>query len=225
MLSRIRLPLALVLFAVLVLGAAACDDDEDSGDKGSAKTEQATAVGDAGQQKNGSMPDYAGAVATPPKPAPPLALEDSNGEPFDISEHRGKVVLVTWLYVNCPDICPLMVSNLKVAQTKLGDKAKDLVIVAVSTDPERDKPKAVNKFLAARGMSGRMQYLVGREGELGRAWKNWGIVAEPAAANPELIEHSSPIYGISASGKITTLYPANFKPDQIVRDVPLLAQQ
>jgi protein SCO1/2 len=201
------------------VGAAACGVvDDNKNQAGPAPTES--------DQKNGSgMPDYDGAVATPPKQAPALALEDSTGKPFDISEHRGKVVLVTWLYVNCPDICPLMVSNLKVAQTKLGDKAKDLEIVAVSTDPERDTPKAVNKFLGARGMQGRMQYLVGEENALHRTWKTWGIVAEPAAANPELIEHSSPIYGISASGKITTLYPANFKPDQIVHDVPLLAEQ
>jgi hypothetical protein len=56
-------------------------------------------------------------------------------------------------------------------------------------------------------------------------WRTWGVTAEPAAANPELIEHWSATYGISASGRITTLYPANFKPDQIVHDVPLLAQQ
>jgi protein SCO1/2 len=221
---HLRLPLALVLATLALAGLAACGgDDDDSGEK-SASEPNAKNVSGSGEKKNG-MPDYAGAVATPPKPAPPLELKDSNGKPFDISKYRGKAVLVTWLYVKCPDICPLIVSNLKVAQTKLGDKAKDVVIVAVSTDPERDTPKAVNKFIDARGMSGRMQYLVGAEGELGRAWKNWGIVAEPAAANPELIEHSSPIYGISASGKITTLYPANFKPDQIVHDVPLLAQQ
>jgi protein SCO1/2 len=214
---RLHLPLAILLAVLLAAVATACNDD-DSGDA-------ATKKPPAGEVKATSMPDYDGAVATPPKNAPALALEDSTGKPFDISEHRGKAVLVTWLYVNCPDVCPLMVSNFKVALTKLGAKAKDVVIVAVSTDPERDTPKAVNKFLEARGMDGRMQYLVGDKRALGSAWKNWGIVAEPAAANPELIEHSSPIYGVSASGKITTLYPANFKPDQLVHDVPLLAQQ
>ena len=215
------MPFVLVLCVVAATALVACGGD-DGDDGGGSKSNQATAAAD---KKDGSMPDYAGAVATPPKQAPPLELKDSTGETFDISKHRGKVVLLTWLYVNCPDICPLIVSNLKTAQTKLGDKAKDLVIVAVSTDPERDTPKAVNKFIDARGMKGRMQYLVGDESELGATWKNWGIVAEPAAANPELIEHSSPIYGISASGKITTLYPANFKPDQVVHDVPILAQQ
>ncbi len=219
---RVHLPLAIVLAAVLAATAAACDDD--SGDDSGKQQSNSTEVSSDGKKASG-MSDYAGATATPPKAAPALTLEDSTGKTFDISEHRGKVVLVTWLYVNCPDICPLIVSNLKVAQTKLGDKAKNLKIVAVSTDPERDTPKAVNKFLAGRGMTGRMQYLVGDESSLGRVWKTWGIVAEPAAANPELIEHSSPIYGISASGKITTLYPANFKPEQIVNDVPLLAEQ
>ena len=218
--QRLHLPLAIALAFVLAATAAACNDDDDSGNQQSSATE----VG-SGDKKASGMPDYEGAVAQPPKAAPGLRLRDSTGKPFDISEHRGKVVLLTWLYANCPDICPTMVSNLKVAQAKLGDRAKDLKIVAVSTDPERDTPKAVNKFLSARGMTGRMQYLVGDEGTLGRIWKTWGIVAEPAAANPELIEHSSPIYGISASGRITTLYPANFKPDQIVNDVPLLAEQ
>ena len=220
---RVHLPLALALAIVLAATAAACGgDDDDAGDKGKQQTTSAPA---SGENKSASMPDYDGAVATPPKAAPALSLEDSTGERFDISEHRGKVVLVTWLYVNCPDICPLIVSNLKAAQTKLGAQAENLKIVAVSTDPERDTPKAVNKFLAAREMTDRMQYLVGDERALGKVWKTWGIVAEPAAANPELIEHSSPIYGISASGKITTLYPANFKPEQIVHDVPLLAEQ
>ena len=206
---------ALALVIALIIAAAGCGGDDDDADSGKTK---------AAAEKS-STPDYAGAVATPPKAAPPLTLDDSTGKPFDISEHRGKVVLVTWLYVNCPDVCPLIASNLKIAKTKLGAKGKDLRIVAVSTDPKRDTPKAVNKFLKERGVTGTMQYLVGSKRDLGLTWKNWGIVAEPAAANPELIEHSSPIYGISASGKITTLYPANFKPDQIVHDVPLLSEQ
>ena len=217
---RVHLPVAILLVLALAATAAACDDDSNDSDRSPSSGQLSD-----GEKKQDGMPDYDGAVASPPKPAPELALEDSTGKAFDISEHRGKVVLVTWLYVKCPDVCPLIVSNLKVVQNKLGDDAENLKIVAVSTDPERDTPKAVNRFLAARGMSGRMQYLVGDERSLGSTWKTWGIVAEPAAANPELIEHSSPIYGISASGKITTLYPANFKPEQIVHDVPLLAEQ
>ena len=193
----LRLAVAFALAAALATGATACDDDD--GDGGGAEKQAAAPA------KSASMPDYAGAVAQPPKPAPPLRLEDSTGKAFDIAEHRGKVVMLTWLYVNCPDVCPLIVSNLKVARSKLGARARDVVMVAVSTDPKRDTPKAVNKFLAARGAQDDMHYLVGSRRELEATWKTWGIVAEPAAANPAMIEHASSIYGISVSAKIPTL--------------------
>ena len=45
-----------------------------------------------------------------------------------------------------------------------------------------------------------------------------------AEAGRDLVEHSALIYGIAADGKVTTLYPANFDPSQIVHDVPLLEQ-
>jgi hypothetical protein len=56
-------------------------------------------------------------------------------------------------------------------------------------------------------------------------WSDWNIVAksDPSRKNPDAVEHSALIYGISGSGEITTLYPSNFKPSEIVHDVPLLA--
>src|SRR6478735_8916291 len=46
---------------------------------------------------------------------------------------------------------------------------------------------------------------------LGRVWKDWNIVAKPAKAGRDLVEHSALIYGIGADGKVMTLYAANFK--------------
>ena len=39
------------------------------------------------------------------------------GEQVNIASYRGKAVLVTFLYTNCPDVCPLIASNLRVART------------------------------------------------------------------------------------------------------------
>ncbi|HMC06548.1 MAG TPA: SCO family protein [Solirubrobacterales bacterium] len=168
---------------------------------------------------------YAGAVATPAKPAPPLKLKNSLGQPVNLQHYRGKAVLVTFIYDHCPDVCPLIVSNLHTAQNELGPEAKKLQIVAVSVDPKGDTPKTVKAFLAAHQMTGRMQYLIGSRPQLENVWSDWGIVskASPSAKNPDAVEHSAEILGISGSGKITTLYPANFKPAQVVHDVPKLA--
>jgi protein SCO1/2 len=168
---------------------------------------------------------FSGAETKPATPAPPLKLTDSVGRPVDLSEYHGKAVLLTFIYSHCPDICPLIVSHLKTAQAELGPNAKDMQIVAVSTDPRGDTPQTVAKFLNDHGMTGKMEYLIGNRDELGHVWKTWNIVARPEKANPDLVEHSALIYGVGANGKITTLYPANFKPAQIVHDVPLLEQQ
>jgi protein SCO1 len=168
---------------------------------------------------------YAGATANPSKPAPALQLEDSLGKQVNIDDYRGKAVLVTFLYAHCPDVCPLIVSNLRAAQNELGAQAKDMQIIAVSTDPKGDTAKTVNAFLKDRQMTGRMQYLIGSRPALEQVWHNWNIVAksDPSRKDPDAVEHSALIYGISGSGKITTLYPSNFKPQQIVHDVPKLA--
>ena len=168
---------------------------------------------------------FNGAEATPPKPAPPLRLVDSTGKPFDMASTRGKVVLVTFLYVHCPDVCPLIAGNLHTALTKLGPRAKDVKLVAVSTDPKGDKPKAVNDFLAKHQLKGEMRYLLGSKSQLRDVWKTWGIVAKPDPSAPGRVGHSSLTYGISASGKITTLYAANAGAAQYAHDVPLLAKQ
>jgi protein SCO1/2 len=168
---------------------------------------------------------FAGAEASPPKPAAPLELDNSLGEPVNLREYQGKAVLVTFIYTHCPDVCPLIVSHLKTAQAMLGPKADKLQIVAVSTDPRGDNPKTVAAFLHDHGMTGRMQYLIGNKAELGHVWKEWNIVSHPAKAGRDLVEHSALVYGIGADGKITTLYPANFSPSEIAHDVPLLEQQ
>jgi protein SCO1/2 len=205
--SHTALALLLVLMAA-VIALAGC------GSSSSASDSAATAHS-----------RYSGGEATPPKPAPPLELHDSLGHLVNLDEYRGKAVLVTFIYTHCPDVCPLIVSHLKTAQSLLGPKAKDMQIIAVSTDPRGDNPRTVAAFLRSHGMTGRMEYLIGDRAELGRVWKDWNIVAHPAKSGRDLVEHSALIYGIGADGKITSLYPANFDPSQIVHDVPLLAQE
>jgi protein SCO1/2 len=173
-----------------------------------------------------SNADYSGATATHPQPAPPLKLDNSLGQPVNIADYRGKAVIVLFIYDHCPDVCPLMVSNLHAAQNQMSpSERKQLQIIAVSVDPKGDTPQTVNKFLADHQMTGRMQYLIGSRPQLENVWSTWGVTAksDPSRKSPDLVEHSAQVYGISGSGKITTLYPANFKPEQIVHDVPILA--
>jgi protein SCO1/2 len=170
--------------------------------------------------------DYkAEAELKPPAQAPPLALRNYLGKSVNLDAYRGKAALVTFIYTHCPDVCPLITSNLRVAQNLMGPEvASKVQIIAVSVDSRGDTKKTVTRFLAQHEMTGRMQYLIGSTPELARVWKAWGVGSQRDAKQPDLVEHSGLIFGISASGKRTTLYSASFKPADIAHDVPLLAK-
>ena len=167
--------------------------------------------------------DAAG-VLSPVEMAPPLALRNYLGQSVDIASYRGKAVLVTFIYTHCPDICPLITANLRVAENLLGTKGDSKVqIIAVSVDPKGDTPKAIAGFLARHEMTGRMQYLVGSAPELAKVWKAWGVGSERDASKPQFVNHSGLVYGVTGTGKRLTIYASNFLPSDIAHDVPLLA--
>ena len=167
---------------------------------------------------------YSGSLAEPAAPEPPLQLRNYKGERVNIDQYKGKAVLVTFLYTKCPDVCPLIASNIGVALNEMGPaKASKVQVIAVSVDPRGDTPKAVASFLQRHGVAGRIQYLIGSAHELGQVWKAWGVGAQADAEQPQLVNHSGLVYGISAQGKVTTLYAASFTPKEIVHDAPLLA--
>jgi protein SCO1/2 len=167
---------------------------------------------------------FSGSLVSPAAPESPLLLHNYKSERVNIEQYRGKAVLVTFLYTKCPDVCPIIASNLGVALNLMGSaKASRVQVIAVSVDPRGDTPKAVEVFLKRHGVSGRMQYLIGSTRELARAWKAWHVGSERDAQQPQLVNHSGLVWGVSASGKITTLYAASFTPQEIVHDAPLLA--
>jgi protein SCO1/2 len=200
--------------AVAALTLAACGSASSPGTTGAPKG-----------QAPAKLAKFAGTRAIPRKSAPPLVLRDYRGRLVNLRQFRGKAVFVTFIYTHCPDVCPLIVGHLHAALAKLGPEAKKVQIIAVSTDPRGDTPTTVTTFLREHQMLGRMEYLLGSERTLEHVWADWSIIAKPAPTGRDLVEHSALIYGISASGERTTLYPASFAPEQIVHDAPILASQ
>jgi protein SCO1/2 len=170
--------------------------------------------------------NYQGLVVSPRQPAPPLStLRNYDGSSFDLAADRGKAVFVTFLYSHCPDVCPLMASQLHAAYGRMTPALrKQVAIVAVSVDPHGDSARAVADFVRSHQLRGEARYLIGSPKGLASVWEAWKVGSQKDTSNPKLVNHSALIYGISASGQLTTIYPANFLPSQIVHDVtPLLA--
>jgi protein SCO1/2 len=170
---------------------------------------------------------FAGSSITPPTPAPALdTLSNYDGTPFNLAAQRGKAVFITFLYTHCPDVCPLIAANLHNAYARMTPAMrKHVAIVSVSVDPHGDSAGSVASFMHAHQLSGEASYLIGAPKKLAAVWSAWHVGSEKDTSRPELVNHSSLIYGISATGRIYTIYPANFEPSQIVHDVtPLLSR-
>jgi protein SCO1/2 len=166
---------------------------------------------------------YLGTLALPAKQAPALDLRNYLGRPVTLAEYRGRVVLVTFLYTHCPDVCPLITSKLRVVLKLLRSRVSQTQVIAISVDPRGDTPGAVASFLQSHDMLGRMQYLIGSPAQLARTWAAWSVGSTRDVGQPDRVAHSALVYGISASGRLLTIYPSSFEPSEIVHDVPKLA--
>ncbi len=188
---------------------------------GSSSSSKQPLPGNAGSAKSAS---FAGLTLTPPEPAPPLStLRNYDGTSFNLAGDRGKAVFVTFLYSHCPDVCPLIAAQLHNTYAKMAPAMRrQVAIVVVSVDPHGDTAHAVARFMRTHQLAGEGRYLIGPAPQLAPVWKAWNVGSERDVSRPELVNHSALIYGISAKGRIYTVYAANFQPQQIIHDVPPL---
>lgn len=164
-----------------------------------------------------------GLVLRPREPAPALVLHNYTGpRPVSLAQFRGRAVLVTFVYTHCPDVCPLIISNLATAQRELGARARHLQILAVTVDPRRDTPAVIGPYLRARDAAGRMDYLLGSRAALRRIYRAWKVSVQ-FGHDAQVNGHSAIVYGITASGRLAVVYPSTVSAAQLVHDVPLLA--
>jgi protein SCO1/2 len=166
---------------------------------------------------------FEGGIISPRREAPPLRLSDVDGRTVDIRDLRGHPVLVTFVYASCPDVCPLIMENLRRVRRMAGSEGERMRVVAVSVDPAGDTAPVVRSFLAAHRVEGFVDYLIGTRPQLEAVWSDWQVATAVPRDDPELIEHSALIYGVTASGELATAYPLGFEPAAIARDLPLLA--
>src|ERR1700722_13315953 len=82
-------------------------------------------------------------------PVPEFALTDQNGQRVALSQLKGKVVPVTFIYTRCPlpNYCVRLSNNLGLLQKRFKDRlGSDLVLLTVIIDPVHDQPDALADY-------------------------------------------------------------------------------
>lgn len=155
-------------------------------------------------------------------PAPDFTLTDGRtAAPVALSSLRGKVVVLSFLYTRCPDICPLTAEHFRVTQEGLGDDADDVVFIAVSTDPAHDTPPAVQAFSDDHRLSENWHYLIGSRAQLATVWSAYGIVATPDPDAPT-ITHTDAVYLIDRQGRERILLRTDALDESLLHDLKIL---
>ena len=92
---------------------------------------------------------YRGGLVTPPLPKPGFVLTDTSGAAFDFRQKtEGYVTLLFFGYTYCPDQCPMHMANLSAALKRLpAGMANQVKLVFVTTDPARDSPPVLRRWL------------------------------------------------------------------------------
>jgi protein SCO1 len=121
----------------------------------------------------------AATVLDQPFEKPDLVLTDTHGKKYDLrKETKGRPTLIYFGYTHCPDICPLTMNNIAVAKKALPKAEQDkLRVVFVTTDPDRDTPAELGKWL--KGIDPQFIGLTGNFSTIQAGARSLGISIEP----------------------------------------------
>jgi protein SCO1/2 len=165
-------------------------------------------------------PAFNGGRIDNPSPLPGFTLHDQSGRAVSLAAQRGKLVLLTFLYTHCKDVCPLTAQNLSGAVRLLGAKRNDVRVLAVSVDPRGDTPRAVRHFVRVHRLVPQFHYLIGSKTQLEPIWREYSVTSVKRTSGD--IDHT--LYTVLAdqTGKARVLYDASATPVAVAHDLRLL---
>ncbi|MFJ1564245.1 SCO family protein [Streptomyces erythrochromogenes] len=202
---------ALLAAAVLTLTACGTEPAQNSG---------------VTQISGGQDAKKAATVLDRPFNKPELVLTDTTGKPWNLREQtKGKPTLIYFGYTNCPDVCPLTMSNVAVAKKNLPKEDQDnLRVVFVTTDPERDTPESLGAWLKAQDPS--FVGLTGDFATIQAAARTLGIGIDPAKKEADgsvVSMHGAQVIAFSPkTDEGYVLYGEGTTVDDYAKDLPKL---
>ncbi|HJW45114.1 MAG TPA: SCO family protein [Lysobacter sp.] len=160
----------------------------------------------------------------PPRAAPELSLQSSNGGQLSLASYRGKVVLLGFGFTSCPQVCPTTLAVLASVRKKLGDQGKQVQVVYVTVDPERDDAGRMRAYL--RGFDPSFVGGTGTPEQLSSVREKYGVMAQrKPVGNSYTVGHSSSVYLIDRKGLLRGMMPYGRLPADYVHDIQALLSE
>lgn len=181
-----------------------------------------------GQDPNADPEGYRGGSSLPnPYVMPEVTLTDTAGQPYSLTTSPSRpVTLLFFGYSKCPDVCNTVLADMAVALQRLEPADRDHIqVVFVTTDPARDKPTVIRKYLDSYDPS-----FVGLTGSLAaikRAAEQVGVSIEGTTKLPSGgydVSHSTHVVGFDRTDGVVLWTPGSSIGD-LKHDYALLVEK
>jgi cytochrome oxidase Cu insertion factor (SCO1/SenC/PrrC family) len=137
------------------------------------------------------------------RPAPDFTLTDQFGHLRQLSDFRGRPVLLTFIDSRCTTLCPLTAELLRKAVQFLGPH-QPVQLLAVNANPEYTSVAAVRRWSARHGMLHRWLFLTGPAVDLRLVWSRYGIAARVVRGD---VQHTALVFLIDPAGRERAVFP------------------
>lgn len=150
-----------------------------------------------------------------------FTLTDQRGDSFSLAEQRGRVVLLFFGYIHCPDVCPATLSIWTELERQLGADAADVRFVFITVDPARDSPQRLQQLLAVFGDG--IVGLSGSAEDLEAVYEDYDVRREALVigegSGGYLMDHSPQTLLIDREGMLRLRYTFGTAAADIAEDV------
>jgi protein SCO1 len=167
--------------------------------------------------------DLQGTILDPPRTVQDFTLPSTTGEDFTFSDYGGKLMLVYFGYMTCPDVCPTTLADMMRAYREIGEP-EDVQVVFISIDPERDTLDRMAKYVGAFHLN-----FIGvrpeSEAQVQALTQDFGVTyqrREVDSAVEYLMDHSATVFLVGPDGRILTQYPFGVAYTEMAHDLDVL---
>lgn len=165
-----------------------------------------------------------GSVIYPPRQVIDFTLPATTGENFSLNDQRGKLVLVYFGYLTCPDVCPATLVDMMRAYREAGEPKDEVTMVFITIDPERDNLEIMSRYLAAFhpdfiGLRPESQ------AQLETMLDSFGVTTQRREVDSELVylmDHSATVFLVGPDGRVVTQFPFGVPYTEIANDLTVL---
>jgi protein SCO1 len=152
---------------------------------------------------------------------PDFSLVDVDNRPRTLTDYRGKIVVLMFGFVRCPDVCPTELIKLAQAMKKLGPASDHVQVIFITLDPERDTPAIMKSYIDA--FDPRFAGLSGTTAQTDAAAASFFVqYAKVPEGDDYVISHSSGIYLIDTGGRLRLVGTMNTTVADLAHDIAAL---